>query len=234
MTPGYLESVRAACRDNPDIEVHGYVPEDDIAELFSTASVLAMPYTSTTGSSGVAHQACQVGLPIICADLPDFRDMAHEEGLAIEFFRVGDRQSLSSAILRIVGDPERQREMAEQNYSAAVRMTIPQIVRQYLRSFDWQLGRRVQQPAWRLRPRRTAFAPVLSPAWNTVPVAVPRAATTKLANSLVQPEQAISDAVCPTIPAPAAQIAAQIYDVAADAGCAPDEEPPEARLDQIR
>src|SRR5207248_1541636 len=68
-TPGYVDSVARRFRDCSRIEFRGYVAEDDIPELFRTASVLVMPYNSATGASGVAHLACQYGLPIISADI---------------------------------------------------------------------------------------------------------------------------------------------------------------------
>jgi glycosyltransferase involved in cell wall biosynthesis len=167
LTPGYVEALRARYEGDRDIEVHGYVPEEELGKLFSRASLVVMPYSSATGSSGVAHQACQFGLPIVCSDLPDFRDMAEEEGLAIEFFRAGDQKSLTTAVIGVLRNLERQRDMAEQNYAAAVRLTMPQIVRKYLRSFEWQLRGR-EKATWRLRARRSVpFLPVLSSAWNS-------------------------------------------------------------------
>ena len=38
--------------------------------------MLVLPYSSAGGPSGVAHQACQFGVPVVSADLPLFREMA--------------------------------------------------------------------------------------------------------------------------------------------------------------
>ena len=85
-------------KDNPRIEFTGYVAEEDIPELFRTASVLVLPYSSATGASGVAHLACEFGVPIISAGIDDFREMARDEGLAIDFYETGNAQSLANAI----------------------------------------------------------------------------------------------------------------------------------------
>ena len=159
-TPGYLDRLRRRWGQNEAIEFLGYVEERRLPELFAGSSLVAMPYSSATGSSGVAHLACQFGVPIICADLPDFRDMEEDEELAMEFYRVGDRRSLSGAIVDLLRDPRRQREMAEQNYAAALRHTLPEIVRQYLRSFEWQLRGARRQATW----RRAHL--VAAPAWE--------------------------------------------------------------------
>src|SRR5207253_11130775 len=112
-TPGYMESVARRFHDCPRIEFRGYVAEEDIPELFRTASVVVMPYNSATGASRVAHLACQYGLPIISADIPDFREMADDENIAISFFQVGNPRDLPPAIVPLPEAPARQREMAE-------------------------------------------------------------------------------------------------------------------------
>src|SRR3954462_4685574 len=67
MTPGYVKSIAASVQDNPRIEFTGYVAEEHIANLFRKATVLVMPYSSATGSSGVAHLAAEYGVPILSA-----------------------------------------------------------------------------------------------------------------------------------------------------------------------
>ncbi len=137
-TPGYWESIAEKHRGNRRIEFRGYVPEEQIPDLFSTASVVVLPYDSSTGSSGPAHQACQYGLPIVSSDLREFLDMANDESMAVDFFRRGNAAELAERLVGVLQSPERQRDMAEQNFSAALRMTMPQIIREYLRSFDLQ------------------------------------------------------------------------------------------------
>jgi glycosyltransferase involved in cell wall biosynthesis len=133
---GYWESIREAQRGNPRIEFRGYVPEEAIPELYSTASVVVMPYDSATGSSGPAHQACEYGVPIVCADIPDFRTMAADEDMAVSFYRAGDPADLADKLIELLQSPSLQRAAAQHNFSAAMRMTMPSVVRQYLRWFE--------------------------------------------------------------------------------------------------
>jgi glycosyltransferase involved in cell wall biosynthesis len=134
--PGYWESIRESQRGNPRIEFRGYVPEAAIPALFSTSSIVTMPYTSATGSSGPAHQACEYGVPIVCADLPDFRVMAADEEMAVDFHAPENAADLADKLVRILQSEERQHQMAEQNFLAALRMTMPNVVRSYLRWFE--------------------------------------------------------------------------------------------------
>src|SRR5262249_38904783 len=85
-TPSYLESIQERWRHNPYLEFNGYVPEEQLEELFVNSSVLVLPYSSAGGPSGVAHQACEYAVPIVASDIPDFRDMAETANIAIEFF----------------------------------------------------------------------------------------------------------------------------------------------------
>ncbi len=171
-TPGYVESVAASVASNKNIEFTGYVAEEAIAPLFRSASVLVLPYSSATGSSGVAHLAAEYGVPIISADIEDFRDMAMDEGLAIEFYRTGDPESMAQKIVQIVDSPEQQKEMAEANFSAALRMTMPQIIRRYLRSFDAHQRAKALAPISRFRrlpawiPSRSAIFRAAAPRWS--------------------------------------------------------------------
>jgi len=150
-TPGYVASVARKYEGDPRIVFTGYVRENEIADLFQSATLAVMPYSSAAGSSGVAHLAAAYGLPIVCADIADFREMADNENLAIAFYETGNLDSLADQLTDLLQSPERQRQMSEQNFSAAMRMTMPQIVRQYLRAFDLHQRTRALEPLRRFR-----------------------------------------------------------------------------------
>jgi glycosyltransferase involved in cell wall biosynthesis len=135
-TPGYLTNLQKRYRNRKEISFIGYVPEDAIGELLQKSSVAVLPYTSSAGSSGIAHLACTYGVPIVASDIPDFRRLADEEGLAIDFFPTSNVQALGQHLIALLGDKERQVEMALQNVSAALRMSMPGIIREYLRTFE--------------------------------------------------------------------------------------------------
>jgi glycosyltransferase involved in cell wall biosynthesis len=148
---GYVESMKEQCKANPAIEFTGYVHEDQLPDLFQSSSVAVMPYSSSTGCSGVAHVACAYGVPVVCADLEDFRQMSDGEGMAIEFYKPGDAEDLAQCLIRFLGDPLKQEAMAEQNFSAALRMTMPNIVLKYLRHFDLEKRSMALRQVMRLR-----------------------------------------------------------------------------------
>jgi glycosyltransferase involved in cell wall biosynthesis len=134
--PGYWESIREAQPKHLPIDFLGYVPEEAIPELFGTTSILILPYDSATGSSGPAHQACEYGVPIVCSDISDLREMVTDEDMAASFFTKGDAGHLARELTTILQSPDLQRSMAEHNFAAGVQMTMGSVVRSYLRWFE--------------------------------------------------------------------------------------------------
>lgn len=168
---GYWESIREAQPKNLPIEFRGYVPEDDIPELYQTASALVMPYDSATGSSGPAHQACEYGVPIVSADIPDFRGMADDEDMAIRFYKVGDAADLADQLVAILQSPELEHQMAEHNFAAGIEMTMTNVVNGYLRWFELNQYKRSLEKANLLQNLRAEWQPAatsgeVSHNWN--------------------------------------------------------------------
>jgi glycosyltransferase involved in cell wall biosynthesis len=163
-TPGYVESIASYCRGDSRIQFTGYVAEEAIPDLFQSTSITVMPYTSSAGSSGVAHLACEYGVPILASNIADFREVASEEGIAMEFFECGNVDSLAQKFIELLQSPERLKAMAEHNFSAALRMSMPEIIRQYIRSFDLHHRVKVLRAASRFRrmPRWMPLRPAIS------------------------------------------------------------------------
>jgi hypothetical protein len=78
---------------------------------------------------------------VVSADLQDFRDMAADENMAISFYKTGDHDDLAAQLIELLESPEAQRHASEQNFSAAIRMTMPHVVRHYLRWFELEKRR---------------------------------------------------------------------------------------------
>jgi glycosyltransferase involved in cell wall biosynthesis len=170
---GYWEAIREAQPKHLPIEFRGYVPEEAIPELFQTTSVLVMPYDSATGSSGPAHQACEFGVPIVCADIPDFHGMASEEDMAILFYKLGDPANLAEQMTRILQSPELEHKMAHHNFAAGVEMTMSNVVRNYLRWFQLNKFKRVIRSEKSLQPRRLRWLKALSPSESSSDLSLP-------------------------------------------------------------
>jgi glycosyltransferase involved in cell wall biosynthesis len=154
--PGYWESIRASLPPGLPVEFRGYVPEEAVPELFQTASIVVLPYDSATGASGPAHQACEFGVPIVSAGIPDFRAMAENEDLAMRFYNVGDAGDLAEQLTAVLRSPKLEHAMAQQNFAAGVEMNITQVVSNYLRWFELNKCKRL------LRNSKASFRPRFS------------------------------------------------------------------------
>ena len=188
---GYWESIRDAQPAHLPIEFLGYVAEEDIPELFQSMSIVVMPYDSATGSSGPAHQACEYGVPIVCADIPDLRSMADGEGMAVRFHKRGDAEDLAEQIITILESPELQREMSEHNFASGVEMTMGSVVKSYLRWFKLQRCKaKIRNAGRSLGPRRS---------WPRLPWAIGGAGGTPMpAALLVEQLDALNERTSPS------------------------------------
>jgi len=134
--PGYLERMREASRHLPNVHFTGYVAEEDVPRIFQDCTVVAFPYNSTTGSSGVLHQAGQFARAAVMPNIGDLEELVEEEGYRAEFFEPGDAASLTEALWRVVGDEERARELGLANWHAAAGLTLDEVSDWYLLHFQ--------------------------------------------------------------------------------------------------
>ncbi|HKY52048.1 MAG TPA: hypothetical protein VJP45_12400, partial [Candidatus Limnocylindria bacterium] len=94
-----------------------------------------VPARASTGSSGVIHRAVGHGRAVLASDLPDFRALAREEDLALEWYRAGDVTSLSEALSALLGDPARRDALVRHNDASLARLSPRRMVDAYLAAF---------------------------------------------------------------------------------------------------
>lgn len=134
-TPGYLQSVKEKYAHVEGITFTGYVEENDVERIFTESTIVAFPYTSTTGSSGVLHQAGSYGKAVVMPDLGDLALLVEDEGYKGEFFNPERASSLAKAISTILEDDNYRRRIAQTNYKAACALSMDKIVEMYLQKF---------------------------------------------------------------------------------------------------
>ncbi len=134
--PGYLDAVKEQYKTVSNITFTGYVKEEDVPTLFSESAAVVFPYTSTTGSSGVLHQAGSYGNAVVLPDLGDLATLIKEEGYTGEFFEPENVDSLAIAIENIVTNSEHRITLGKQNYKAATAYPMDRITEMYLKEFN--------------------------------------------------------------------------------------------------
>jgi glycosyltransferase involved in cell wall biosynthesis len=133
---GYLDGVQKLYERVPNVHFSGYVSEEDVPRIFGEAWVVVFPYTSTTGSSGVLHQAGGYGKAVVLPNLGDLAELVQEEGYDGEFFEPTSSNSLAEAITRVIDYPDRQLEIGSRNFLAANGLPISDVVDWYLIHFQ--------------------------------------------------------------------------------------------------
>lgn len=133
---GYLAEVKETYKHIPQIRFTGYVEEHDVPVIFNNSAVVVFPYTSTTGSSGVLHQAGSYGKAVVMPDLGDLALLVQDEGYRGEFFDPTSVVSLAKAIEAIVTNDAHRLQIAKANYKAATAHPMSQIADMYLETFQ--------------------------------------------------------------------------------------------------
>lgn len=134
-TPGYLKTVEEKYSHVEQLTFTGYVEEEEVPVIFSESAMVVFPYTSTTGSSGVLHQAGSYGKAVVMPDLGDLSTLMQDEGYAAELFLPENADSLAIAIKKLVLDKNHRTSIARTNYQAASALPMSVITRMYLDAF---------------------------------------------------------------------------------------------------
>lgn len=134
--PGYLAKVQEDYKHVPQVRFTGYVEERDVATLFKESALVVFPYTSTTGSSGVLHQAGSYGKAVVMPDLGDLALLVKDEGYQGEFFEPNSIESLAFAIEVLITNEAHRLNIAKANYKAATAYPMEKITNMYLNQFQ--------------------------------------------------------------------------------------------------
>jgi glycosyltransferase involved in cell wall biosynthesis len=134
--PGYLAKVQDDYKHVPQVRFTGYVEEHAVPTLFNESAVVVFPYTSTTGSSGVLHQAGSYGKAVVMPDLGDLALLVQDEGYKGEFFEATSVASLATAIENIVTNDAYRKELGKINYKAATAHPMSDIAQMYVNAFN--------------------------------------------------------------------------------------------------
>lgn len=130
-TPGYLAEMAVKYAHVTNLRFTGYVAEEDVPVIFGESAVVVFPYTSTTGSSGVLHQAGSYGKAVALPDLGDLGILVREEGYTGEFFEPNNVGSLAEAIENILVNDSHRIALGKKNYKAACSLPMSAITQMY-------------------------------------------------------------------------------------------------------
>lgn len=145
---GYLKEVENAYKHVPQLHFTGYVEESDVAQLFEESAAVIFPYTSTTGSSGVLHQAGSYGKAVVMPNLGDLALLVEQEGYRGEFFEPNNVEDLANAIKKIALNETYRIALGEANYKAATALPMSKITEIYLNEFETLISKNETKNDW--------------------------------------------------------------------------------------
>ena len=97
---------------------------------------MAFDYTSTTGSSGVLHQAGSYGKAVMLPNIGDLKELIEEEGYSGDYFSPNNIEEMAAAMKRLLLDDKHRQTIAKQNFVAANGLPMSDIAEWYLMHFQ--------------------------------------------------------------------------------------------------
>ncbi len=129
---GYLDGVKTTYSHMSNVEFTGYVPEEAVEVIFKESTFVIFPYTTTTGSSGILHQAGSYARACILPKIDDLERVVEEEGYGGAYFETDDAQSLADAVAHLIEHPEERKKYEDMNYAAAKGLPMNELAQWYL------------------------------------------------------------------------------------------------------
>ena len=129
---GYLDSVKEQYIDMKNVVFTGYVPEEKVEGIFKQSTFVIFPYTTTTGSSGILHQAGSYARACILPKIDDLERVVEEEGYGGAYFETNNAQSLADAVSRLIENPAERKKYEDMNYAAAKGLPMNELAEWYL------------------------------------------------------------------------------------------------------
>jgi len=129
---GYLENVKKEYSEMKNLIFTGYVPEEKVESIFKESTFIIFPYTTTTGSSGILHQAGSYARACILPKIDDLERIVEEEGYGGAYFETDDAQSLADAVSHLMENPEKRKMYEDMNYAAAKGLPMNELAQWYL------------------------------------------------------------------------------------------------------
>jgi glycosyltransferase involved in cell wall biosynthesis len=129
---GYLEGVKKKYSAMENLVFTGYVAEEDVEGIFKESTFVIFPYTTTTGSSGILHQAGSYARACILPKIDDLERVVEEEGYGGAYFTTDDAESLADAVSHLIDNPRERKDIEDQNYAAAKGLPMGELAEWYL------------------------------------------------------------------------------------------------------
>jgi glycosyltransferase involved in cell wall biosynthesis len=104
--------VEAQAREDPSIELLGWLAEEKVTQLMASAECVVVPSEWYEGQPLVTLRSLSVGTPVLVSDLENLSREVLDDRAGVAF-RVGDAQSLARELNRLLADESGRRSLGE-------------------------------------------------------------------------------------------------------------------------
>lgn len=118
------------------VELKSWVDDDEMRELYSTATVLAMP-SFADGFSLPALEAMMAGLPVMISDIPVYREVVGDVALLTDPY---DLSSIAAAMTTAATRPDVLADLTARGYDRAALFSWERTARGTLETFEKALA----------------------------------------------------------------------------------------------
>lgn len=116
---GNIEPYREQLSRLRDVTVvNGWVPDNQVGDFFSKASIVVVPYVDAT-QSGVIPIAYSFGLPVVATNVGGLPEQV-TDGITGFLVPPGDAEALARACVDLLSEPKRRLEMGQAGYQKAI------------------------------------------------------------------------------------------------------------------
>ncbi|EFQ81786.1 glycosyltransferase, group 1 family protein [Aeromicrobium marinum DSM 15272] len=116
----------------PWVELHGWIEESELADLYSRATLLATP-SFCEGFSLTPVEGMLSGIPVLISDIAVHREVAGDAAVYVD---PSDPAAMAATIARVVSDPALLAEHARKGLDQASRYSWEDTARRTLAVFD--------------------------------------------------------------------------------------------------
>ncbi|PKH03418.1 hypothetical protein CXF72_06305 [Psychromonas sp. MB-3u-54] len=115
------------------VKFMGWLSREETMKTIASSSVMVIP-SSQEGFGLVVAEALALDIPIVCSDIPVFKEVAGDTAL---MFKTGDSQSLTDAIIDVFENPSAAESRCKQGKQRVLdRFTIDVMVDSYLKLYE--------------------------------------------------------------------------------------------------
>jgi phosphatidylinositol alpha-mannosyltransferase len=124
LRPKFEASVARELSDH--VKFLGHVPSADLPRWYTTGDVFISPATGNESFGIVLVEALAAGRALVASDIPGYRCVVTPDRHAL-VAPPGDAPALAEAVVKLVNDPERRRELARHGRERALEFAWPRV-----------------------------------------------------------------------------------------------------------